>query len=112
MDFDPDSGIPAGRSWERELYAQLRRADGVLYVASPAANASRWCFAELSLARSIAAMERWAEAPKSYPQRHLPVPELDRINPDTWEPWLCHPQLDPTGGLLNRYERARELLRH
>jgi hypothetical protein len=59
----------------------------------------------------IAAMERWAGAPKTYPQRHLPVPELDRLNPDTWEPWLCHPQLDPSGGLLNRYTRARELLR-
>src|SRR5512144_1651739 len=53
VDFDPNSGIPAGRNWERELYAQLRRADGVLYVASPASAASRWCFAELSLARSI-----------------------------------------------------------
>jgi hypothetical protein len=53
VDFDPDQGIRVGRNWERELYSQLRRADGVLYVASPAANASRWCFAELSLARSI-----------------------------------------------------------
>src|SRR5512143_2068454 len=46
-------GIPAGRNWERELYGQLRRADGVLYLASPASARSRWCFAELSLARSI-----------------------------------------------------------
>src|SRR5512144_370446 len=53
VDFDPNSGIPAGRNWERELYAQLRRADGVLYVATPASATSRWCFAELSLARSI-----------------------------------------------------------
>src|SRR5512144_891246 len=53
VDFDPDCGIPAGRNWERELYAQLRRADGVLYVGSPASAASQWCFAELSLARSI-----------------------------------------------------------
>ena len=25
IDFDPAHGIPAGRSWERELYAQLRK---------------------------------------------------------------------------------------
>src|SRR3954471_19493530 len=53
VDFDPEQGIPAGRSWERELYAQLRRADAVLFLASEASVASRWCFAELSLARSL-----------------------------------------------------------
>jgi WD40 repeat protein len=53
IDFDPDQGIPAGRSWERELYAQLRRTDGVIFLASPASIASSWCFAEVSLARSL-----------------------------------------------------------
>src|ERR671926_898455 len=53
VDFDPDQGIPAGRSWERELYGQLRRADAVIFLASEASVASRWCFAELSLARSL-----------------------------------------------------------
>jgi TIR domain len=27
LDFDPQAGIPPGRQWESELYAQLRRAD-------------------------------------------------------------------------------------
>ncbi|GAA3779280.1 hypothetical protein GCM10022403_012420 [Streptomyces coacervatus] len=53
LDIDPEAGIPAGRSWERELYAQLRRADAVVYLASAASAASRWCFAELSMARSL-----------------------------------------------------------
>ncbi|WP_222262503.1 nSTAND1 domain-containing NTPase [Modestobacter marinus] len=53
VDFDPEQGIPAGRSWERELYAQLRRTDAVIFLASEASVASRWCFAELSLARSL-----------------------------------------------------------
>src|SRR3954471_4126414 len=53
VDFDPDQGIPAGRSWERELYAALRRTDAVIFLASEASVASRWCFAELSLARSL-----------------------------------------------------------
>src|SRR3954447_24487487 len=53
IDFDPDHGIPAGRNWEHELYAQLRRTDAVIFLASAASVASRWCFAELSLARSL-----------------------------------------------------------
>src|SRR3954467_6037432 len=53
VDFDPDQGIPTGRNWERELYAQLRRTDAVIFLASQASVASRWCFAELSLARSL-----------------------------------------------------------
>src|SRR4051794_14890424 len=53
VDFDPERGIPAGRNWERELYAQLRRTDAVIFLASEASVASRWCFAELSLARSL-----------------------------------------------------------
>src|SRR3712207_6682894 len=53
VDFDPEQGIPPGRSWERELYAQLRRTNAVVFLASPTAVASRWRFAELSLARSL-----------------------------------------------------------
>src|SRR5687768_1230705 len=53
VDFDPEQGIPAGRNWERELYAALRRTDAVVFLASEASVASRWCFAELSLARSL-----------------------------------------------------------
>src|SRR4051812_19609693 len=53
IDFNPDQGIPAGRNWERELYAQLRKTDAVVFLASEASVASRWCFAELSLARSL-----------------------------------------------------------
>ena len=47
-DFDPAQGIPAGRSWERELYAALRRTDAVVFLASSASVESRWCFAELA----------------------------------------------------------------
>src|SRR3954452_11797079 len=36
VDFDPEQGIPAGCSWERELYAQLRRTDAVILLASEA----------------------------------------------------------------------------
>jgi WD40 repeat protein/energy-coupling factor transporter ATP-binding protein EcfA2 len=53
LDFDPQLGTPAGHTWERELYSQLRKADAVVFVASPASMASQWCFAEVALARSI-----------------------------------------------------------
>ncbi len=53
VDFDPDQGIPAGRNWERELYTQLRRTDAVVFLASSTSVSSRWCFAEVTLARSL-----------------------------------------------------------
>ena len=52
LDFDPEAGIPAGRDWERELYRRLGQADAVVFLASPASARSRWCFAELALARA------------------------------------------------------------
>jgi hypothetical protein len=52
LDFDPVDGIPAGRTWESELYVQLRKADGLVFLASAASIASQWCFAEISMARS------------------------------------------------------------
>jgi WD40 repeat protein len=53
LDFDPEDGIPAGRDWEHELYLNLRRRDAVIFLLSKASADSRWCFAELALARSI-----------------------------------------------------------
>ena len=53
LDFDPADGIPAGRNWEQELYTQLRRTDAVVFLASESSAASAWCFAELTLARSL-----------------------------------------------------------
>jgi WD40 repeat protein len=53
VDFDPEQGLPAGRNWERELYAQLRRTDAVVFLASEASVASSWCLLEVGLARSL-----------------------------------------------------------
>src|SRR3712207_247381 len=53
VDFDPEQGIPAGRNWERELYAELRKTDAVIFLASTTSVASRWCFLEVGLARSL-----------------------------------------------------------
>jgi WD40 repeat protein len=53
LDFHPEDGIPAGANWEAELYAQLKRCVAVVYLGSRASAESRWCFAELALARSL-----------------------------------------------------------
>lgn len=53
LDYDPEDGIPAGRCWEDELYYRLAGCDAVLYLCSAHANASKWCFAELALARAL-----------------------------------------------------------
>jgi TIR domain/AAA ATPase domain len=53
LDFDPEQGTPAGRDWEHEIYSELRRSDALVFLASAASSASRWCFTELALARSI-----------------------------------------------------------
>lgn len=53
IDFDPVDGIPPGRDWEAELYRALRRCDLVLAIDSPGWRKSRWCFAEMIVARSL-----------------------------------------------------------
>lgn len=53
LDFDPMLGIPAGRSWERELYTGLKGCAAVIFLCSEYSIASRWCFAEITQARAL-----------------------------------------------------------
>ena len=53
LDFDPASGIPAGRDWERELYTQLRACRALIVLCSEHTMASRWCFAEITHAKAM-----------------------------------------------------------
>ncbi|HEX2367995.1 MAG TPA: TIR domain-containing protein [Acidimicrobiia bacterium] len=53
LDFDPEDGIPAGRNWEQELYQQLRSCRAVIALCSEHSMASKWCFAEITQARSL-----------------------------------------------------------
>ena len=43
LDFDPEDGIPAGRSWEKELYAQLKSCQAVVVLCSKHSIGSSWC---------------------------------------------------------------------
>ncbi|NGZ95285.1 MAG: hypothetical protein CV089_03975 [Nitrospira sp. WS110] len=53
LDFDPADGIPAGRDWEKELYAKLRECRAVIVLCSNTSMASRWCFAEIAYAKAL-----------------------------------------------------------
>ena len=53
LDFDPETGIPPGRRWEDELYSALRKADTVVFLSTAASVESKWCHAELALARAL-----------------------------------------------------------
>ena len=52
FDQDPDDGVTLGEGWEQRLHDELRRADAVVCVLTSAYLASRWCTAEVAIARS------------------------------------------------------------
>ncbi len=51
-DDHPDSGIPAGAQWERELYRKLRLCKALIVLVSRNWLDSKWCFAELAYAKA------------------------------------------------------------
>jgi WD40 repeat protein len=53
LDFDPQSGIPAGRDWDRELHHQLRRCRAVIALVSEHFVASEWCKGEVWIASNL-----------------------------------------------------------
>ena len=53
LDFDPADGIPAGVSWEQELYQRLRGCRAVIALLSDNWLRSRWCFTEVTQARAL-----------------------------------------------------------
>jgi WD40 repeat protein len=53
LDFDAEQGIPAGRDWEKTLYAELRGCRVVIVLCSAHSMASPWCFAEITHARAL-----------------------------------------------------------
>jgi WD40 repeat protein/energy-coupling factor transporter ATP-binding protein EcfA2 len=79
LDVDPTTGIAAGRHWERELYTALRRADGLIFLASAESVRSQWCFAEITLARSL-------DRP-IFPLRLDPAAQLSLLDDRQWIDW-------------------------
>jgi hypothetical protein len=50
LDFDPELGIPVGRSWRDILYEKLQLCRSVIVICSGAYSQSQWCLAELGVA--------------------------------------------------------------
>ena len=50
LDFDPEKGIPVGRSWRETLYEKLQLCRAVIVICSAAYGESEWCLAELGVA--------------------------------------------------------------
>src|ERR1700752_3291003 len=53
LDFDKETGIDAGENWEKRLYEELSRCHAVILVVTPNWLNAKWCFAELTQARSM-----------------------------------------------------------
>lgn len=53
LDFDPADGIPAGRSWEQEIYRNIRACRAVIVLCSRHSMDSKWCFMEITHARAL-----------------------------------------------------------
>ena len=53
LDHDPMSGIFAGEDWEQALYRNLRVCEAVIAICSDNYLQSKWCFAEIAIARML-----------------------------------------------------------
>ncbi|MEM1410082.1 MAG: TIR domain-containing protein, partial [Pseudomonadota bacterium] len=53
LDLDPERGIKAGERWQDALQRNARQCELVLFLISKEWVASKWCFAELMLAKNL-----------------------------------------------------------
>jgi hypothetical protein len=53
LDITRDRGLIAGERWQQALKAAADRCEAVLFLISPAWQASRWCLAEFLLAKQL-----------------------------------------------------------
>ena len=53
LNFDAEHGIAAGKDWEVELYWNLSVCRAAIVLLSEMWIVSRWCFAELCLAKTL-----------------------------------------------------------
>ena len=53
LDFDKENGIYAGEDWEQRLFTEISRSLAIVALITPEWLESHWCFAEVTLARSL-----------------------------------------------------------
>ena len=93
LDFDPEQGIPVGRSWRETLYEKLQLCRAVIVICSAAYGQSQWCLAELGVAMASGKLVLPVRIDGSPPLRLLSetqrtplVPiDLDTIGLEGWQ---------------------------
>lgn len=53
LDLDPERGLKAGERWQTALKQAAERCELVIFLVSPVWSASKWCLAELLLAKNL-----------------------------------------------------------
>src|SRR5688572_19828476 len=53
LDFDASAGFEGGCNWEQKLYRKLRICRALMVVCTEHSMQSKWCFAEITQARSL-----------------------------------------------------------
>jgi formylglycine-generating enzyme required for sulfatase activity/energy-coupling factor transporter ATP-binding protein EcfA2 len=92
LDFDPELGIPIGRSWRDTLYEKLQLCRAVIVICSVAYGKSQWCLAELGVAMASGKLVlpvRMEESPQLRllsETQHTPLQPID-LDADSLEGW-------------------------
>jgi WD40 repeat protein len=82
LDFDKETGLGAGREWERQLYEAIERCHAVILVVTPAWLASKWCFVEFTQARALGKVI--FPVVVTADDRNLLGPPLSNIQAEQW----------------------------
>ncbi|MFN9637033.1 MAG: TIR domain-containing protein, partial [Synechococcaceae cyanobacterium] len=81
LDFDPEQGIPVGRSWRETLYEKLQLCRAVIVICSAAYGQSQWCLAELGVAMASGKLVLPVRIDDSAPLRLLSETQRTRLVP-------------------------------
>ena len=81
LDFDPEKGIPVGRSWRDTLYEKLQLCRAVIVICSAAYCQSQWCLAELGVAMASGKLVLPVRIEESLPLRLLSETQRTPLQP-------------------------------
>jgi formylglycine-generating enzyme required for sulfatase activity/energy-coupling factor transporter ATP-binding protein EcfA2 len=81
LDFDPERGIPVGRSWRDTLYEKLQLCRAVIVICSVAYGKSQWCLAELGVAMASGKLVLPVRIEESPPLRLLSETQRTPLQP-------------------------------
>jgi WD40 repeat protein len=83
LDFDKETGLDAGKEWERHLYEAIRRCHAAILLVTPEWSKSKWCFVEFAQARALGKVIFPVLAPGDDGTQLGPV--LDTVQAAQWD---------------------------